>query len=252
MVRGQFPLIIAVLLIASLTLVEGIYMKDRWGAADVTATEFGKRFKDVPKEIGAWSGQDLPVDDIVKQTAGAVSYVSRQYVHNTTGKSVKLWLIVGHSRDIVRHTPNICYPASGFRQDGAIIRQNLVLDSGDSAEFYTAKFDKEDAYSHHTVRVFWAWNHPETKIWEAPPDKPLIDGPRYHYGLSRALYKVYFTSNVLADEKTVDDNVAADFAKLMLPAIDQALFPEDSKAEPADETTNEEEVASNSSAETAG
>ena len=61
---------------------------------------------------------------------------------------------------------------------------------------------------------------PDTNKWEAPSD------PRQHYGLSRALYKVYFTSNVLANEDAAEDNVAAEFAELMLPEIDKALFPE--------------------------
>ena len=47
-----------------------------------------------------------------------------------------------------------------------------------------------------------------------------------HYGLSRALYKVYFTSDVLVGEDTADENVAAEFAELMLPSINAALFPD--------------------------
>jgi len=224
MIRGHLPLILAIVMIALLTLVEGFAMKDRWGSPDVEAEELGKLFDKVPKQIGAWTGQDMPVDELVKKTAGAVAYVQRRYVHNTTNQAVVLWLIVGHSRDIVRHTPNVCYPASGFRQEGSILRQPFDLPDGSTAEFFTAKFDKEDAFSHQKERVFWAWNHPDIKKWESPKDSFMIDGPRFHYGLKRALYKVYFSSAVTADESTTDDNAAAEFAQLMLPAIDAALF----------------------------
>jgi hypothetical protein len=37
---------------------------------------------------------------------------------------------------------------------------------------------------------------------------------------------MYFTSNVMSDEDTADDNVAAEFAALMLPEVNKALFPE--------------------------
>jgi len=88
-----------------------------------------------------------------------------------------------------------------------------------------AKFEKEDEFSHHIERVFWAWNHPDHDKWDAP-EKSGKDNSRFHYGLARALYKLYFTTNVMGDETNIEDSVAVDFAKSMLPAIDAALFPE--------------------------
>jgi len=230
MPRGYLPFVLAAALIGVLTFVEGYYMKDRWGSLAMEAGELGQRFSQVPKEIGPWVGQDMPVDDIIKKTAGAVNYVSRIYIHSTTGKQVKLWLIVGHSRDIVRHTPSVCYPASGFRQQGSRLRHHIDTGDGKEAVFFTAKFEKEDEFSHHIERVFWAWNHPDHDQWDAPEDSGK-ENPRFHYGLARALYKLYFTSNVMADETKVEENAAADFAKLMLPAIDAALFPKQAASE---------------------
>jgi len=230
MTRGYLPFILAAALIGVLTFVEGYYMKDRWGSLAMEAGELGERFDQVPKEIGSWVGQDLPVDDIVKKTAGAVNYVSRRYTNGT--KEVRLWLIVGHSRDIVRHTPSVCYPASGFRQQGSRLRHHIDTDNGKKSVFFTAKFEKEDEFSHHIERVFWAWNHPDHNQWDAP-GKSGKDNARFHYGLSRALYKLYFTTNVMGDETSIEDSVAVDFAKSMLPAIDAALFPEENSTEAA-------------------
>ena len=233
MTRGYLPFILAAVLIGVLTFVEGFYLKDRWSSLAAEAEELGTRFDQVPKEIGPWVGEDLPVDDIVKKTAGAVRYVSRRYTHSTTGDEVRLWLIVGHSRDIVRHTPSVCYPASGFRQMGTRLRYHVDTAGGEDAVFFTAKFVKEDAFSHHVERVFWAWNHPDKNRWEAPEDSKGREDPRFHYGLSKALYKLYFTSTVGNNEDTADANAAAGFASLMLPAIDAALFPVEQTAEPA-------------------
>ena len=121
------PALLGGILIVSLSFYEGYALKDRWGTPGAEAAELGKRFEQVPKEIGDWVGEDLPVDEIVKNTAGAVNYVSRRYKNQQTGRDVTLWLIVGHSRDICRHTPNICYPASGFRQDGIQIKYHMDL-----------------------------------------------------------------------------------------------------------------------------
>ena len=222
MVRSLLaPAVMGGFLIVSLCFVEGLYLKDRWGKPGAEAALMGQRFKQVPKQIGNWKGEDLPVDEQVKNTAGAVSYVSRRYRNEETGEQVVLWLIVGHSRDICRHTPNVCYPAAGFRQQGAQLSHSVTLDSGTAAKFFTAKFIKENEFGRHAERVFWAWNHPETNKWEAPSN------PRQHYGLSRALYKLYFTSDVKPNEDAAEDNVAATFARLMLPEIDNALFPQE-------------------------
>lgn len=242
MVRSLFiPAISGGVLIFTLCFVEQFYLRDYWSKPGVEAEIMGERFQHVPKQIGVWKGQDLSVDEQVKKTAGAVKYVSRLYKNEETGREVKLWLIVGHSRDICRHTPNICYPSSGFRQEGRQIRHQVALDGTEPGQFFTGKFIKDDAYGRHAERVFWAWNHPESDKWEAPSD------PRQHYGLSRALYKMYFTSNVLANEDTAVDNVSAEFAALMLPEVDKALFPE---SHPATATETVDEAADTEAVDT--
>ncbi len=220
MTRTVLPVALALIAIVSLSFYEGFYVKDRWNEPGAEAAQLGVRFAQVPLNIGEWEGEDLPVDEEIRKRAGAVNYVSRRYTHLKTGKMVTLWLIVGHSRDIWRHTPNICYPRSGFRQAGSQLRHHIDLDNGDAGVFYTAKFDKEDAFSHTIQRVFWTFSHPERGGWEAPKN-----GARYEYGLAKALYKLYFTSSVLQDEDTIEESVATDFAKVMLPAIDAALYP---------------------------
>jgi len=224
--RTLLPAVIGLIAIVSLSFYEGYAMKDRWGNAGAEAQQLGERFARVPLSIGAWEGEDLPVDEVVRKTAGAVNYVSRKYTNVNTDRSVVLWLIVGHSRDITRHTPNICYPSSGFRQAGSQLRHNIDLSNGKPAVFYTAKFEKEDALSRNIERVFWTFNHPAENQWEAPEQ-----GARWRYGLSKSLYKLYLTSTVLGrDEETIGDNVAVEFAELMLPAIDAALFPTNTDA----------------------
>ncbi len=232
MIRMLLPAVLGLVAIVSLSFYEGYAMKDRWSEPGVEAEELGKRFTQVPLNLGEWEGEDLPVDEVVRKTAGAIGYVSRRYTHATTRKQVVLWLIVGHSRDIVRHTPNACYPSSGFRQVGSQLRHHLDVAGDKSAVFFTSKFEKEDALSRRIERVFWAFNHPDDNQWEAPEI-----GARTRYGLAKALYKLYFTSAVQPDEDTIEDNVAAEFGELMLPVIDEALFPTEAVAADADADT---------------
>ena len=234
MSRGFLPIVLAFVLIAVVTFVEGVYLKDRWGASGVEAAELGQRFAQVPKKIGDWTGTDMPVSEEVKERSGAVNFVNRRYTQEGTEISVDLWLIIGHSRDIIRHTPNICYPSSGFQQQGSQLRYTLYYDGDKEARFFTSKFHKEDALVRQTQRVFWAWNHPDIQKWDAP------DKARFHYGMaSRALYKMYLTSSVLDDEDTMDDNPAAEFAELVVPVIDAALFAEPPAATSSPESSVE-------------
>jgi hypothetical protein len=223
MIRLYAPVAVAVVAILSLTAWAAHY-SDRFTSSSVTAAEFGKRFEKVPQKIGDWVGTDTPVDEAVLQQAGAVSHVSRRYVSPTfPDKHVDLWLVVGHSREICRHTPNICYPNQGFSQLGST--QEFTIEPADdeqSGEFFTARFRNESQLGTHPERVFWAWNgNEEGKYkWEAPTAQ------KQYYGNNTALYKLYFTAKMDGEEEEIDKNVALQFAKLALPEINRALFPE--------------------------
>lgn len=237
MIRTLIPATLGLISILGISLYENLKIKDRWGEPTVKAEQLAERFSNVPMEIGDWKGQDMPVDEVTRKTAGAVGYVSRIYKNEVTDKYVELWLIVGHSRDITRHTPDICRVSQGYRPISSQLRHKIDLDNGEPAEFFTAKYEKEDAVSRYVDRVFWTFNHPDMNKWEAPEGS---QGPRWHYGLSRALYKLYFTSRVDHDEQTIEDSVALEFAEVMLPAIDKALFPEGlSDSEATGDTTVE-------------
>lgn len=237
MIRTFLPAIIGLVTILGFSVYEGVAIKDRWVVAGGEAKELAKRFDQVPMTLGdgKWVGQDMPVGEVERNGAGAIGYVSRRYTHSVTGRAVDIWLIVGHSRDITRHTPTACYPSAGFRQASSQIIHDIDLKNGNTAHLYTAKFDKEDTSGQNTLRVFWTFNHPDKDLWEAPGEgegmfKGWFKGPRWHYGRSQALYKLYFTSSVLPSEDTITDNASVEFAKLMLPEIDKALFPTEGMA----------------------
>src|SRR5262245_37561504 len=121
MLRLYAPAAVAFVLIGGLTYWESIY-SDRFVSTSVTAEEFGKRFANVPLEVGNWVGTDTKVEGATLAQAGAVSHVSRRYVNQDTKQQVDLWLIVGHAREICRHTPDICYPSQGYSQLGTRVK----------------------------------------------------------------------------------------------------------------------------------
>lgn len=241
MLRLYVPVAVTVVLIASLTFWESIY-SDRFRSSSVSAAEFGERFKKLPATVGPWEGVDHKVDDKTLEVAGAVNHVSRTYRNTETGDAVDVWLVVGHARDIGRHTPDVCYIAQGFSQDGSKQKHKIEVAGEEPATFFTARFRREDMAGIPT-RVFWAWNANEKdgeQDWVAP------DNQRLYFGNNTHLYKMYFTAKMPDRDEPPRDNVAMEFAKVMLPAVNRTLFPEryagEAAAPPAGDAKTPEEA----------
>jgi hypothetical protein len=214
------PIATGIVVIVGLTIVE-IRISDRFKASNVKAEQFAKLLDDIPMDIGDWHGQDLPVDEQVRRTAGAVGYVSRQYRNSRTQEEVNLWLIVGHARDVSSHTPEICYPSSGFTMRAPENSLHpFIVEGQPRADFYTNTFIKEDITGRQLVRVFWSWYRPNeegTVAWEAP------EHPRWTFGNARALYKMYFSSVMRSPQETTEQSPCARFARDFLPVVNKAL-----------------------------
>jgi hypothetical protein len=216
----QVPIILGVIALLGFTWAEA-RVSGRFQASNMTPEQFEALLKKVPMNIGEWEGTDMPVDDRVKRVSGAKGYVSRNYKNAITGEEVSIWLIVGHSKDVVRHTPDVCYPSSGFTQrapENSL--QPFVFDGESAGDFYTNSFVKEDNLGRKLIRVFWSWYKPSedgTVTWKAPK---IV---RLEFGNTPSLYKLYFTSNMRDLRETTDQSVCMKFAKEFMPVVDKAL-----------------------------
>jgi cell division septation protein DedD len=189
---------------------------------NVTAAQRAELLKNVPMNIGDWHGENMPIDEAVKKTAGAVGAVSRKYRNIRTNEVIDLWLIVGHGRAISYHTPDICYRASGFSARAVDNSQySMVLDDDSQIPFLTNTFFRDDITGRQLVRVFWSWYNTEANegkvVWEAPQNA------RWYFGNTRALYKMYFTSAMRDQSETAEQSPCVQFAKEFLPVVDKAL-----------------------------
>ncbi|MEX0642599.1 MAG: exosortase-associated EpsI family protein [Pirellulales bacterium] len=218
------PAILGVLLIVVLTVPQ-VLMSDRFADSNRIAEEQAELLQKVPDKFGDWIGEDMKVTEEVRRTAGATGAISRLYRNTRTGDQVNLWLIVGHARPVSAHTPNICYAGSGFVQRAPENSLHAFAFPGqDEAPFWTNTFIKEDTTGRQLVRVFWSWFNPLDEAanngevhWQAAKN------PRWQFGNTRALYKMYFTSVMRDPKETTDESPCSRFARDFLPVVDTVL-----------------------------
>ncbi len=79
---------------------------------------------DIPKKLGDWemiSGGEDKLDALTMRIAGGTDHIIRSYANKFTGVSLNFLLLYGPAEPVTPHTPEVCYPASGFasRDDAA-------------------------------------------------------------------------------------------------------------------------------------
>jgi hypothetical protein len=189
MLKTTTFLIIAALIVAG-AVVNGA-VTQRWAAfeANKDKTEelhaFELRFQD-------WQAEVVPTDMPINERSTATS---RHYVSRSAGRSAVVTLISGIPGSVSAHTPDICYPASGYKTLRGPKKETIDLSGGAVASMYVADFEKKTATKHDRARVRWTWA--ADGGWVAP------DHPRWQFAaqLMKApvLYKIYIVT-ALPDE----------------------------------------------------
>jgi hypothetical protein len=74
--------------------------------------------KEVASVLGTWralEGTEETLDPEIAKVAGSSDHVIRTYVDDKTGERVKVLLLYGPAQAVWGHTPEVCYPAIGFK-----------------------------------------------------------------------------------------------------------------------------------------
>jgi len=158
-----------------------------------------------------WSSEPVPTDMPTNERSTATS---RRYRSTSTGHAAAITFISGIPGSVAAHTPDICYPGSGYKTLRAPMKETVELPGGMPAEMYVADFEKKTATKHDRARVRWTWA--ADGGWVAP------DNPRWLFAtqLTRVpvLYKVYIVTSLPdeGDERPEDDAVTRAFVAATL------------------------------------
>lgn len=72
--------------------------------------------------LGSWhavENSDIKLDPEIARIAGSSDHIVRSYIDSQSGETVHVMVLYGLAQDIFSHTPEICYPASGYLNVGA-------------------------------------------------------------------------------------------------------------------------------------
>lgn len=156
-----------------------------------------------------WRSEPIPTDMPTNERSTATS---RRYFSSKNAAVVTF--ISGIPGSVAAHTPDVCYPGSGYKTLRAARKESVVLPGGMPCEMYVADFEKKTATRHDRARVRWTWY--SEGAWVAP------DHPRWQFAtqLTRTpmLYKVYIVTALPEDgeERPEDDPLTKAFTAATL------------------------------------
>ncbi|MEM8864901.1 MAG: exosortase-associated EpsI family protein [Planctomycetota bacterium] len=221
------PVILTAVAITGVAIFNG-FTTNRWsGGINAKAEACAAYLEFVPTEVGPWVGeQNDDVDERIRDVAGVVGEpISRRYRHRDTGEVVDLWLIVGHSSLIVRHTPNICYKTAGFRPEEEDHHYKIPVEGEQPMTSWTNLFYRQTPDGQAIqLRVFWMWYKPQPGApvqWDAPGHE--VNDARDVYAGSKALFKMYFTTPARSPDELPDESAATKFAQDFVPELNALL-----------------------------
>jgi hypothetical protein len=157
----------------------------RWGVL-VPDEELTARLHAAEVRFRDWQPTEVPT---VMPTNERSTATSRRYDSAGAKRSAVISLISGTPGSVATHTPDVCYPGSGYKTLRGPRKEKFELPGGRPGECYVADFEKKTQSKHDRVRVRWAWLH--EGAWVAP------DSPRWQFaGQLRAptIYKVYIAT----------------------------------------------------------
>lgn len=200
---------LAVVGLAAAAYFEGA-ASGRWGAS-AERQAAAARLADVPKTFGAWSSQDIPLDEKVVRVAEADGYVQRSYRNGKTGAEMTVLLLCGPSGPIGAHTPEYCYAGNGFTMVGNPVKKTVAVGAA-GASYWSVRFERQSPPS-DPLRVCWMWG--TNGDWEAS------ENPRL--GLKTALYKLYVVRAEPVVPRAGSPDLIQEFLVEFLPEVKRAL-----------------------------
>jgi hypothetical protein len=212
MARSAPPLVGFVVIVA-VGFVHGMWT-ERWNPSQELDDAIA-HLNDLPERVGAWQAQPIEIDAKALQQAGAAGHWLRRFTHARTGASVTIILLCGRTGQMAVHRPEHCYRGSGYEMSAPAANQTLDLGEQGSAQFWTARFVKDDPGNPAQLRIFWSWL--AGGAWQAP------ESPRLTFAGQTVLFKLYAVREDTGPKQPVENDSCLELLLALLPEITRSI-----------------------------
>lgn len=180
-------------------------ISNRWGI-DSRLQAASQRLDSFPERIGPWRvAEEKSLDDNAARILECQGYVYRRYVHESTGDSVTLAILLGPAGPMSVHDPEICYASRMYV--AAEGRSQVLIDANGAKQAFWLATLRSKEVAGREIRVYFSWH--DGARWRAPAR------PRFAFLGSPYLYKMQLiatapaksTASADAGRRFLDDAV---------------------------------------------
>lgn len=179
--------------------------------------------RDLPQSLnGEWQmeGEELELDDRTQQIAGCTEHMYRDYVDNHTGVVLRVLVAFGPAIQVFPHSPDVCFPAHGYKPRGETRRREVALKSSDpdsTATFNAMTFGRSGGGSEELVEVYYSYWHDDH--WD-----PEAKQTKHRFQHRPAMFKVQVERTINPNEtKAPSQSPIEEFIAALVPEINQRL-----------------------------
>ena len=186
--------------------------------ADFTGSEANCPFPlhDIPRTIDTWQvieGSETMLDPQTTRITGSTDHIIRTYRDEMTGVMLSVLILYGPAGPVTPHTPQVCYPASGFAAVGGMANRKVEYGNGQVAEFRSSVFAKSGGRStvfqtvYHSYELDGAWS-------------PTIENRKLRRR-NPGVFKVQIQRRSLEQEIPGENEPIESFVAKLLPVIEK-------------------------------
>lgn len=214
----------------TLLVVSGVYRSvqaSKYQSEMTYVVESPFSLKTMPRVIGDWrvvENGEMNLDPLTTRITGSTDHILWTFADDLTGVRLSLLLLFGPAEPVLPHTPQVCYPATGFTPTGPPIDKQVTLENHPPMLFRSAIYAKPGGRTLNRTMVYHSYLFNE--VWT--PNVSIRNLPRRSPGI----YKVQIQRSVTDNERSEGEEPIEDFIRKVVPILEQKIA-EALKAHPA-------------------
>jgi hypothetical protein len=171
--------------------------------------------KNIPLELGPWKGFEDKIDSEIARATGSTDRIFRTYTDRRTGVKLSVIVLYGPASDVYIHSPEICYPASGYAKiDGP---NSLTIPSGRKAiPFRELVYAKGNAAFEERQHVYFTWSRGANEWSPAMPSPKQVER-------IPGMFKVHVARQMNEKEQLEGLDPCQDFLEVLMPDLERRV-----------------------------